>query len=404
VVREDPKRAGLLFAGTEHGIYVSFDDGSHWQSLRLDLPDTQVSDLLIEGNDLVIATHGRSFYVMDDISVLRQLTPELAASNVHLFKPRAAERGLNQASIDYYLKTSPDKLTIEILDAAGKTVRTFTGSAEEENRGRGGRGGAGAGGRAGRGGAEAAAGAEPDTGGGEEEGFGPPRQRPPARKAGVNRFTWDLRYPGATVFEGMILWSARAEQGPSAVPGRYQVRLKVGDQTETQPLIVQMDPRLKGVTQADLIAQFQLASQVRDKTSEADEIVILARDIKKQITDRTGKAKDAALTSAGEKLAADLSAVEEEVYQVKNRSNQDPLNFPIKLNNMISALFRTVEAGDGAPTVQSYQVFKELSGRLAKVQARLDGVLKTELSAFNLNLAAHKLDAIKAEKAKTEKN
>jgi photosystem II stability/assembly factor-like uncharacterized protein len=400
VVREDPKRAGLLFAGTEHGIYVSFDDGAHWQSLRLDLPDTQVSDLLIERDDLVIATHGRSFYVLDDITVLRQLTPELAASNVHLFKPRPAVRGLNQASIDYYLKTSPDKLTIEILDAAGKTVRTFPGSAEEENRGRG---GAGAGGRAGRGGAEAATGAEPDTGGGEEEGFGPPRQRPPARKAGVNRFTWDLRYPGATVFEGMILWSARAEQGPSAVPGRYQVRLKVGDQTETQPLIIEIDPRLKGVTQADLVAQFQLASQVRDKTSAADEIVILVRDIKKQIADRTGKANDAALTSAGEKLAADLSVAEEEVYQVKNRSNQDPLNFPIKLNNMISALFRTVEAGDGAPTVQSYEVFKELSGRLAKVQAQLDGVLKTELSAFNLNLAAHKLDAIKAEK-KTQTN
>jgi hypothetical protein len=385
VIREDPKRAGLLFAGTEHGIYVSFDDGARWQSLRLDLPDTQVSDLLIEGNDLVIATHGRSFYVLDDISVLRQLTPEVAASNVHLFKPRAAVRGLNNASIDYFLKSAVDKITIEILDAAGKTVHTFTGSAEEEARGRGGRGGA-------------------DAGGGEEEGFGPPRQRPPARQAGVNRFTWDLRYPGATVFEGMILWSARAEQGPSAVPGTYQVRLKVDDQTQTQPLVVQIDPRLKGVTLADLQAQFKLASQSRDKTSEADEIVILVRDLKKQIADRTAKANDAALKSAGEKLAADLSVAEEAVYQVKNRSGQDPLNFPIKLNNMISALFRTVEAGDGAPTVQSYEVFKELSGRLAKVQAQLDGVLKTKVSAFNLNLATHKLDAIKAEKPKTPTN
>ncbi len=302
---------------------------------------------------------------------------------MHLFTPRIAVRGLNQASIDYYLKSPADKVTIEILDAAGKTVRTFTGSAEEESRGRGGRGGA-----------------QADTGG-EEEGFGPPRQRPPARKAGTNRFTWDLRYPGATVFEGMILWSARAEQGPSAIPGHYQVRLTVGGQSEAQPLTVQIDPRLKGVTMDDLANQFRLASQVRDKTSQADEIVILVRDLKKQITERTGKASDAALTSAGEKLAADLSAVEEEVYQVKNRSNQDPLNFPIKLNNMIAALFRTIEAGDGAPTVQSYEVFKELNGRLAKVQAQLDGVLKTELSAFNLNLAAHKLEAIKAEKTKT---
>src|SRR5205823_8986603 len=121
-VREDPVRRGLLFAGTEHGIYVSFDDGAAWQSLALNLPDTQVPDLAIEGHDLVIATHGRSFYILDDIVPLRQLTPAILTSNAHLFKPPTAVRNLNPARIDYYLKQSAGKVQIEILDAKGQVV------------------------------------------------------------------------------------------------------------------------------------------------------------------------------------------------------------------------------------------------------------------------------------------
>ena len=133
-VREDPKRAGLLYAGTEHGIYVSFDDGANWQSLLLNLPDTQVPDLVVEENDLVIGTHGRSFYILDDIGVLRQLTPEYAGSNVHLFQPRTAIRSVSQSSIDYLLKKAADRLTIEILDSKGQVIRTFTGSADDDKR------------------------------------------------------------------------------------------------------------------------------------------------------------------------------------------------------------------------------------------------------------------------------
>ncbi|MFY9574158.1 MAG: glycosyl hydrolase [Blastocatellia bacterium] len=218
-VREDPKRAGLLYAGTEHGIYVSFDDGANWQSLGLNLPDTQVPDLVVEENDLVIATHGRSFYILDGIGVLRQLTPDIAKSDVHLFQPAPAIRSVSQAAIDYYLKQPAEKVTIEILDAKGAVVRTFTGSVEDD---------------------------KPRTRpGGEEDEFpGPAVFRAPARKAGTNRFTWNLRYPGATVFDGMILWSARAEDGPVAPPGNYQVRLTANGKTHNQSLTIKRDPRL----------------------------------------------------------------------------------------------------------------------------------------------------------------
>ena len=369
-VREDPKRAGLLYAGTEHGIYVSFDDGDNWQSLLLNLPDTQVADLVVEENDLVIGTHGRSFYILDDIGVLRQLTPEYASSNVHLFQPRTAVRSVTQSSIDYLLKKPAEKLTIEILDSKGQVIRTFTSSVDDDKR-------------------------TTRPQGSDEESFGPPPARPPGRKAGANRFSWDLRYPGATVFDGMILWSARAESGPLAPPGNYQVRLTADGQTQTQTFAIKRDPRLAGVTDADLAEQFSLATKVRDKTTEANEMVILIREIKKQIKDRSEKVKDPAVSGAGEMLAKKLSEVEEAVYQVRNQSNQDPLNFPIKLNNQIAALRRSIETGDGRPTAQSYVVFKELSAQLDALQSRLNELVSKDLEQLNKSLIDRKLEPIR---------
>ena len=376
VVREDPKRPGLLYAGTEHGIYVSFNDGANWQSLALNLPDTQVPDLVVEENDLVIATHGRSFYILDDIAILRQLNNQVASADAHLFQPRTAYRSVNQAVLDYYLSKDADKVTIEILDSKGQVIRAFTGSAEDEKK-------------------KPAAAASDDS-----ESFGPPAPKPPARKAGTNRFTWDLRYPGATVFEGMILWSARAEAGPLAPPGNYQARLTVNGKTYTQPFTIKKDPRLTNVSDDDLMKQFDLAMKVRDKTSEANEMVIRIRDLKKQLKERTDKANDAAVKAAAESLNNKLSAVEEEIYQVRNRSSQDPLNFPIKLNNQIAALRRSIETGDGRPTDQSYVVFKELSARLDEQRTRLDNVLKSDLAQFNKLLIEHRLEPLLTETAK----
>jgi photosystem II stability/assembly factor-like uncharacterized protein len=359
-VREDPKRAGLLFAGTEHGIYVSFDNGGEWQSLRLNLPDTQVSDLLIEGDDLVIATHGRSFYILDDITPLRQLASGVLSGAAHLFTPHPVVRSVNRAGIDYWLAKDVDTVTIDILDAKGTVVRSYVGSAEEEKKRAGGRGGA----------------ADDEEGGG-----GRGAVRPPARKAGGNRFTWDLRYPGPQTFEGLIFWGAQTEQGPTAAPGPYQVRLTANGVSETRPLTISKDPRLTGVTDADLAEQFKLAMQVRDKTSEANEIVIRIRDIKKNIAERVKK--DPSLDAAGERLATKLSAVEEDLYQVRNRSNQDPLNFPIKLNNQIAALMRVIETGDAKPTDQSYVVFKELNDRLEEIRKRYEEILKSDTNGFS---------------------
>jgi photosystem II stability/assembly factor-like uncharacterized protein len=371
-VREDPKRPGLLYAGTEHGIYVSFDDGENWQSLSLNLPDTQVPDLVVEENDLVIATHGRSFYVLDDIGLLRQLTTEYANADIHLFQPGTAIRSVSQAAIDYNLKKPAEKVTIEILDSRDQVVRTFVGSPEDDKRRTAGSGGSD-----------------------EGESFGPPAPRPPGRKAGTNRFTWDLRYPGATVFEGMILWSARAEVGPLSPPGNYRVRLTVDGQSQTQRFAIRKDPRLTNVPDADLVEQFDLAMKVRDKTSEANQMVILIRDVKKQITERSEKSRDRAVSDAGRSFSQKLTAIEEEVYQVRNRSNQDPLNFPIKLNNQIAALRRSIETGDGRPTSQSYVVFKELSAQLDVLRVKLNGLIGSELAQLNKLLAQQNLEPIR---------
>jgi photosystem II stability/assembly factor-like uncharacterized protein len=367
-IREDPKRAGLLYAGTEHGIYVSFDEGDHWQSLRLDLPDTQVSDIVVEKNDLVIATHGRSFYILDNLSTLRQLTPNSIETPVTLFEPAPAVRGIGPAAIDYYLEKPSEKVTIDILDAKGQIVRTFNGTPEDDKK---------------------------KTEGDDEESefFGPPKVKPPTRVAGVNRFTWDLRYPGAHVFEGMILWGARAEAGPLAVPGKYEARLTANGATLTKPFEVVKDQRLTDVTQADLEEQFKLAIEIRDKVSDADDAVSKIREIKKQLKDRVTEAKDNNISAASERLSTRLSQVEEELYQVRNRSGQDPLNFQIKLNNLIAALGRAVGTGDNKPTDQDYVVFKELNERLAAQQKRLTEAL-TMLLDLNQTLAGKGLKPI----------
>ena len=380
-IREDTHHQGLLYAGTEHGIYISFDDGNSWQSLSLNLPDTQVSDIVVEAHDLVIATHGRSFYVLEDIDVLRQLTPEIARAAIHLYQPREAVRSVNQAAIYFYLKEPAEKVTIEILDARGLVIRSFTGTREDEKK-------------AEAKGAEASASDESESGPGQ----GPPRTR--LTGAGLTKFAWDLRYQGATVFPGMVLWSASAAQGPTATPGIYQVRLTVGTHVETQKFSVKIDPRLIGVSEKDLQEQFDLAIKIRDKTSAANDAVVLIRDIRKQSKERVEKGKNQQVTAAVETLMKKLSGVEEEIYQVRNQSNQDPLNFPIKLNNRIGALRRSVETGDARPTNASYAVFKELSAALDVQLARLVVLVADDLGELNQMLAEKKLEPIRTEPKK----
>jgi photosystem II stability/assembly factor-like uncharacterized protein len=382
-IREDTKRARLLYLGTEHGIYVSFDDGAGWQSLQQNLPDTPVHDIKVEERDLVIATHGRSFYVMDNISPLRQMGAETSNDAVHLYKPQDVLRGLDRAlAVDYSLKQAAQNVTVEVVDPQGKTIRTFRGSATDGTE------------------RPAAAAAADD----EEAFLRRPPDPKPSTKAGMHRLNWDLRYPGATDFPGLIMWAA-STRGPIAPPGNYQVRITADGKTGTQPFAIRREPHLLAdVSDADLQKQFELAMKIRDKTSQANDAVLLVRGIKPQIEDRKSKldSKVGPTAKALDELENTLSSVEVEVYQVKNQSSQDPLNFPIKLNNKIAALEGVVEAADVQPTDQSYEVFQTLSGRLDTELSKLDSAVKVRLPQVNQMLQRQKVAPIRAEPLKTE--
>jgi hypothetical protein len=310
-VREDPTRRGLLYAGTQHGFYISYDDGDHWQSLSLNLPDVQVSDVWVEANSIAIATHGRGFYVLDDVAPLRQQGQTQSGPSFVLYKPGDAIRSVGAASIDYVLSKPAEKLTIEIADSKGNVVETIQGGAAAA--GGGGRGGRGRGGRAGapQGNAPGAAG-EPaaptddaQAGGGRGRGNFVPTA---PMNTGLNRFAWNLDYPGAKTFEGMVLWGATTN-GPMALPGTYQVKLTVDGDTQTQPLVIKKHP-LRNTSDADLEEQFNLAIAIRDKVSEANQAVIDIRRIKAQVNEAKTKNNKREFTLVADRLLNALSAVE----------------------------------------------------------------------------------------------
>jgi hypothetical protein len=368
VVREDKKRRGMLYAGTQHGFYLSYDDGAAWQTLSLNLPDVPISDIWVEENAIAIATHGRSFYVLDDLATLRQIPDATKTTDAFLFQPSDAIRGAGGATLTYLLRKPAEKLILEVLDAKGQTVFTAVGTPPGQ-RGRGAGGGA-----------EAGRGADPEQAA-EVVGRGRGGPPPASVQPGLNRVTWGLDYPGPVTFPGMILWGATTN-GPAALPGDYQVRLTVDGQSQTRPLTIRRHP-LRSATDADLKEQFDLAMQIRDKASEANRAVIRIRDIKQQVTERLAKSTDAQVRTSGEQLTRNLTAVEEEIYQVRNQSGQDPLNFPIKINNRIASLLRVVNSGDGKPIAVAYSIFKDLSAELKVQTDRLQHVLASDLTAFN---------------------
>ena len=378
-IREDVKQPRLLYLGTEHGIYVSFDEGANWQSLRQNLPDTPVHDIAVEERDLVIATHGRGFYVMDKIAPLRQGGIQ-TTTGFHLYKPEDALRGLDRnVAVDYYLKQPAQKVTMELRDGQGKVIRTFTGTPADADR-------------------------KPPEPGEDESGFRRPPEPHPSVAAGLHRVAWDMRYPGATDFPGLIMWAA-SSRGPLAPPGAYEVKVTADGQTDTQTFAIKREPHvLKDVTDQDLREEFDLAMKVRDKASQANDAVLLVRGIKAQIQERRAKldAKAAPVAKALDEFEAALSAIEGEIYQVRLQSSQDPLNFPIKLNNKIAALQGIIESADVRPTEQAYSVFRTLSNGLDEQLGKLDTGVKTKMPPLNQLLQRLKLEPIKAEPLKTE--
>ena len=339
VVREDISRPGLLYAGTEHGVYVSFNDGEQWQTLQLNLPNTQVADLQVTEKDLVIGTHGRSIYVLDDIAPVREFNATLVDSTVYLFTPYYAVRNVQQAAFQYYLAKEQTDLEIAIINPAGKIIQTFKGEKPIP---------------------------KDSTAEEEEDDRKPPM---PTVKAGFNIFNWNLRYPPASSFKGMILWGANRYNGPMAPPGIYQVRLTAGGKSITRSFEIKLDPRLKNVTVADVNRQFDLSLKIRNEVSRANDAVIKIRLMKAAIAKQDS-------SEQGKLFSAQLGAIEENLYQVHNQSSQDPLNFPIKVNNRLAALERSIETGDSKPTDASYKVFAELSAELQRYLDDLNTVLQ----------------------------
>jgi len=198
---------------------------------------------------------------------------------------------------------------------------------------------------------------------------------------GLNRVVWNLSYPGPTTFPGMVLWGATTA-GPAALPGSYEVRLTVDGTVQTQPLRIRKHP-LRAQSDADLKEQFDFAIRIRDKASEANNAIIQIRSLKQQIADRAAKSPDASLKTSADRLTRSLGAIEEEIYQVRNQSNQDPLNFPIKTNNRLASLLRVVQAGEGKPLGNVQPIFADLQTELKAETDRLQRVLSTYIPRFN---------------------
>lgn len=365
-IREDHQKEGLLFLATEHGVYFSINDGAQWQSLQLNLPDTPIRDLVIKDNDVVLGSHGRGFWILDDIQPFREYSNKLIAKKQALFKPTDAIRGVYDAKFQYYLQEEVDTITFEILDSNNTLIDSFGGNQPkyEEKK--------------------------------STSWWGRNATTKPTTAKGLNSFTWNLRYPGPTTFDGIIIWGAAADRGPKAPLGDYTVRMKIGEEVvQTASFKITMDPNLKGITAEDLQEQFQLASKITQKATLANEAVIQIRNIRKQL-DSLGKTVSGKSFQKQSKAFLDaLTEIEEDLYQVKNRSGQDPLNFPIKLNNRFNALQRSIETGDARPTDGAYQVFDELSKELDVHMAKLNETVEKQLPKINAALQKNGRSIIK---------
>ena len=428
-VREDPRRKGLLYAGTELGVFFSFDDGANWQSLQGNLPVSPVYDLYVHDNDLIAATHGRSFWILDDLSPLQQYKTESANEDVHLYAPSPAnhttfgggfgggggERGQNPpagAVIYYSLKTAlkkPGEKKPEEKKAQGAAPATGAEAAAGKEPGESHPANAPVPPKTETAGNEPAENAknspmtleivdqkgqvirkyppktQPGEGPGEEEGFGRPQEQGLPTGAGLNRFVWDMRYEGATRVPHSPLWAGNTD-GPEALPGTYQVRLTVNGKQYTAPLEIVRDPRLK-VTQQDLEKEFDLLLKIRDRVTQAHETVNQIRDIRAQITALNKRLENQpqakAVADAGKQLDKKMTEVEEVLIQTKAKSGQDVLNYPIRLNNYLVALGGVVESADSAPTQVSYEVFDTLSKQLDEQLAKWKQILGTDVPAYN---------------------
>jgi photosystem II stability/assembly factor-like uncharacterized protein len=387
-VREDPKKKGLLYAGTEMGVFVSFDDGAHWRALKLNLPTVPVHDLTVKDDDLVLATHGRAFWILDDVSPLRQYSDELAQKSEHLYAPSTAYRiqagasnprhpskvaGQNPpagAVIYYYLKDAPKANTeakLEILDSSGKVIRKY--SSTEYNT--------------------------------LDEPLDPDDKKPEKQlkpEAGLNRFVWDLRYEEARHVPGYFLYEyGSGARGPVAVPGHYQVRLTVGGQTESAGFDLKLDPRVH-VTQEDLQAQFDLLVETRDELSRVYDAVNQMQDVRLQLSGLKRRLPENAstknITNAADELEKKLVGVRDQMINLDITANEDSLAYPPQLDAKLAYLAMDASSADSAPTESEMRELQKLKRQSGELLARWDDLQRRDLADFQKLAAQGSLSTV----------
>jgi photosystem II stability/assembly factor-like uncharacterized protein len=361
VVRVDPKRQNLLYAGTEKGMWVSFDDGTSWKKFQLNLPPVPVADLAIKNDNLIAATHGRGFWMIDDLTPLHQLSKEMNDQETVLFKPMATYRMPSQGGyrepkkgdgenhpggvmVHYFIKTVDEKseIKLEFLEAGGNLIKSFSNKSKEK-----------------------------------AEQF--------SVKSGGNRFVWDMRYAGYKTFPGMVFYDS-PNNGPKAIPGNYKVRLTINGQLHEQYFEILKDPRVSTTTQ-EFLAQLDFLLKVRDKVSEANQGVIEIRKIKDDLGSLKNKIGNEAtykdLIEAVKKFEEELTQHENTIHQTKNRSVQDPLNYGIKMNNRLAHLMKEQSAGDFPPTKQGEEVRQQLTRMVDAELAKLSNTIQQNTERIN---------------------
>ena len=381
VLRADPKRKGLLYAGTETGMYVSFDDGANWQAFQLNLPIVPITDLTIKNDNLIAATQGRSFWMIDDLTPLHQLSEEIASKDFYLYKPMPSYRfggsfgytdpanlklaGANHPGgviIQYYLKEKPAdtvEVKLSIHEMNGDLIKEYSSTSKE-------------------------------------------RGSKLKIKEDGNVFNWNMNYPEGKRFDGMIFW-AGSLTGPKAVPGTYKVKLAVDGQEMEQEFEILKDPRSES-TQEDLIAQFEFCKEVVEKATEAHEAIIEIRSIRKKLLDFTKEMgedesmKD--IVTKSEEINKKMGKVEKALYQTKNQSRQDPLNFPIRLTNKLAHLNSLTRRGNFAPTKQAIQVKEELTMEIEKNLTEFYQIKQKDIPELNNMVKEKALDLIRLEEKK----
>ena len=378
VIRADPGRKDLLYAGTESGMYISFDNGNKWEEFNLNLPTVPITDLTLKNQDLIVATQGRSLWVLDDLTLLHQVSSTTVSNDYYLFQPRDAfliraggggrgsgENPPNGPVINFYLKDEPNSespIMIKILEKEGDLVKSYKSNLGEQR----------------------IAGHLPI---GKLE-----------LKQGINQFAWDMVYPGSKRIDNLIMWGG-GTSGPMAPPGEYIARLVLGNDSSEVNFTLLKDPRSESSNE-NLVKKFEFLIETRDKLSETHQCIMDIRSIRRELNALKGKLnpdKQKDLVELVKNINQEITAVEEALYQTKNRSSQDPLNYPIRLNNKLAGLSGTVSMGNYAPTNQAYTVKDEIIGKIDEQLQKFYRIKEEEVPKVNELVLKYEIPAVKIE-------